>query len=938
MNSKRYFQLLVAAAVLGISSCSEQSLKETIQQDQPTAGVTFQIDPFVPAMTDALSGTRTTVSPGNVYNVTWACGDVLGIFPEDGCQVPFKIADSQAGQASAQFDGGNWAIKDGIAYNAYYPFNRELGLEENVETHIPVTYAGQQQTGQTCGVGAYDYTYSDWNTANDGTVNFSFHHIGAIVELTLNLPATTTYTKMTLSTGSSIIPMTGYYDLTAAQPAFVADNGSKTSSLSVALNNFIGTAGQDAKVYFMMPPVDPTSTTMTVTLSTGYNSCTYSLTPAKLEAAKIARFTGTPVSSTIPGTIEEWGQTTPSADNPVSGLTSYSAQILCNCPVQGMTGVTEVGLFYSETETDPKSSNATKVTASLSNVDSDGNYTIELTDLKENTTYYYRSYYKKSGLTTNGTVKTFKTLQGQYYVTLETGSATGITGYHATVNATLTIGQSSMYKTLSYGICWGTSPNPTTQIQKTNKDANGNYSHTLTCLDRNTTYYYRPYAIMDQTLFYGPESSFTTSAAYVAQSSAASQITCYSAIVTSTLLAADYQEYGLCYGTGTAPTTKYQATGKDQSGQYQTTLTGLYGSTTYYYRPYAVIDGKTYYGQEQTLTTTPDDVVTTGTINETTRTVTCTLTIGDGAYSNLVPGVCWSGSSTPTVNDGTATTTEIDGDGNYSVTINGRSGLVYYRAYLLIDGVPHYGAIKSVTLSLPKNNGHEYVDLGLSVKWATMNVGATTETGYGDYFAWGATEPLYEHGYAQEDPQSHWKTGKSAGYTWVNTPYQTANTTDYYSTKWTKYVGSTTSSYKDASATDADALKTVLDASDDAATANWGGSWRMPTRAEQDELRNTDNCTWNWYSSGNTEFNGIAGYKVTSKKSGYAGNYIFLPAAGYRDGTYLDYVGSYGNYWSSSLDTSYPYYAYYLYFHSGYVSWFYYDYRFCGQSVRPVCH
>lgn len=928
MNSKRYFQLLVAAAVLGFVSCSEQSLKETIQQDQPSAGVTFQIDPFVPAMTDAMTGTRTTVSPGKVYNVTWASGDVLGIFPEDGCQVPFKIADSQAGQASAQFDGGNWAIKDGVAYNAYYPFNDKFDSKTENKTHIPVTYAGQQQTGQTCGVGAYDYTYSDWNTANDGTVNFSFHHIGAIVELTLNLPATTTYTKMTLSTGSSIIPMTGYYDLTAAQPAFVADNGSKTSSLSVALNSFSGTAGQDAKVYFMMPPVDPTSTTMTVTLSTGYNSCTYSLTPAKLEAAKIARFTGTPVSSTIPGTIEEWGQTTPSADNPVSGLTSYSAQILCNCPVQGMTGVTEVGLFYSETETDPKSSNATKVSASLSNVDADGNYTIELTDLKENTTYYYRSYYKKSGLTTNGTVKTFKTLQGQYYVTLETGSATGITGYHATVNATLTIGQSSMYKTLSYGICWGTSPNPTTQIQKTNKDANGNYSHTLTCLDRNTTYYYRPYAIMDQTLFYGPESSFTTSAAYVAQSSAASQITCYSAIVTSTLLAADYQEYGLCYGTSTAPTTKYQATGKNQSGHYQTTLTGLYGSTTYYYRPYAVIDGKTYYGEEQTLTTAPDDVVTTGTVNETTRTVTCTLTIGDGAYSNLVPGVCWStANSTPTVNDVTATSTEIDGDGNYSVTINGRSGLVYYRAYLLIDGIPHYGAINSVTFPV-NNNGHEYVDLGLpsGTLWATMNVGATKSTDYGDYFAWGETSPYYETGYAQEDPQSHWKTGKSAGYTWSS--YKYCNGSYDTQTKYCNY-----SSYGYNGFTDS---KTVLDPEDDAASVNWGGSWRMPTRAEQDELRNTSNCTWTWYDSGNTEFNGIAGYKVTSKKSGYSGNYIFLPAAGCRLDTYLYGVGSDGYYWSSSLYASYPYYAYYLYFYSGYVNWGN-DYRYNGFSVRPVC-
>ena len=224
---------------------------------------------------------------------------------------------------------------------------------------------------------------------------------------------------------------------------------------------------------------------------------------------------------------------------------------------------------------------------------------------------------------------------------------------------------------------------------------------------------------------------------------------------------------------------------------------------------------------------------------------------------------------------------------------------------------------------------HEYVDLGLSVKWATCNVGATKPEEYGDYFAWGATEPLYESGYAQENPQSHWKSGKTGGYNWVNAPYQTANTTSYSSIKWTKYLGSTTSSYKDPSATDADALKTVLDPEDDAAHVNWGGSWRMPTYEELNEL--CTNCTWTW-----TTINGINGYKVQSKKSGYTDRWIFLPAAGYRDDTHLNRVGSGGDYWSSSLSTGGPYGAYFLDFNSDDVGW-YHDDRDDGQSVRPVC-
>ena len=166
---------------------------------------------------------------------------------------------------------------------------------------------------------------------------------------------------------------------------------------------------------------------------------------------------------------------------------------------------------------------------------------------------------------------------------------------------------------------------------------------------------------------------------------------------------------------------------------------------------------------------------------------------------------------------------------------------------------------------------YDYVDLGLSVKWATMNIGATKPEEYGDYFAWAATEPLYESGYAQEDPQQHWKAGKEAGYELVNTPYQTANTALWSETKWTKYLSSTTSTFKDPSATDFDAVKIVLDPEDDAAHVNWGGDWRMPSDAEWTELRNTENCTWTWDT-----LNGISGYKVQSNKPGYLDKWIFF--------------------------------------------------------------
>ena len=192
-------------------------------------------------------------------------------------------------------------------------------------------------------------------------------------------------------------------------------------------------------------------------------------------------------------------------------------------------------------------------------------------------------------------------------------------------------------------------------------------------------------------------------------------------------------------------------------------------------------------------------------------------------------------------------------------------------------------------------NGYAYVDLDLpsGTKWATCNVGATTPEGYGDYFAWGETEPKDNY---------KWST------------YKYCNGSE---TTLTKYNTNSSRGTVDN--------KTTLDLSDDAARANWGGKWRMPTEAEQDELRN--NCTWTW-----TTRNGINGYKVTSKTNG---NSIFLPAAVNRLGASVGSVGSGGDYWSSSLDESSPSYACSLYFKSGYVAWSTSG-RYGGHTVRAV--
>ena len=187
-------------------------------------------------------------------------------------------------------------------------------------------------------------------------------------------------------------------------------------------------------------------------------------------------------------------------------------------------------------------------------------------------------------------------------------------------------------------------------------------------------------------------------------------------------------------------------------------------------------------------------------------------------------------------------------------------------------------------------NGHEYVEMGDGLKWATMNVGASTPEAYGDYFAWG-------------------ETTKKADYSWST--YFDNPSGD--GTTFTKY------------ATD---KKTVLDLTDDAARQNWGGTWRMPTDAEWTALLNEDNFDWEWDDT-------RKGYTVTSKITGYTDNSIFLPAAGYRYGASLSNAGSGGYYWSSSLYTSSSIIARRVYFNSSFVGRGS-SYRYYGQSVRPV--
>ena len=229
----------------------------------------------------------------------------------------------------------------------------------------------------------------------------------------------------------------------------------------------------------------------------------------------------------------------------------------------------------------------------------------------------------------------------------------------------------------------------------------------------------------------------------------------------------------------------------------------------------------------------------------------------------------------------------INSDNSFTVKITQLNPTTTYyykfRAYTNVDDIEFEVKSFTTTISEGTLNGHDWVDLGLpsGLKWATCNVGATRPEDYGNFYAWGETTTIKSH-----DQSNSVTSGQEISDFSGNAQY-------------------------------------------DAARANWGSTWRMPTKAEIEELIN--NCAWTW-----TTQNGVNGYRVT----GPNGNSIFLPGAGYCE--WLARINSSvrvnvgdGYYWSSTPYESDTNNAYFLGFSSGghEVDW---GTRSRGRTVRPV--
>ena len=582
--------------------------------------------------------------------------------------------------------------------------------------------------------------------------------------------------------------------------------------------------------------------------------------------------------------VPQYGDVKSFEGNSITTASFNESTFIANSKIKFSVGYKNLNLGVCYSTNELPSINDKKVTTT--SVDTLNSFALQLIEIPFGKVYY-RSYMMYDGSPQYGEVKSF-----------EGNAITTGTFIDSSFVANASLSFSTGYKELDLGICYGTSEQPTIDDKKvstSNVDSLNSFALRLTEIPFGRVYY-RSYVMYNGMPQYGEIKSFDgneiTTGVYSEDSTTVMSFLKFSQGYNSL-------DIGVCYSTNEQPTINdYKVSTNTISTNNSCELKIIplpFGK--FYYRSYMMLDGVAHYGEIKSGI--GNDVIT-GDYDQQSLSITSHIK-NKGEYNHFTYGICYRDGINPTVDFGlTVEAMELDSNNDYTLMLTNIpvGDSVYYRSFVIWDGNTYYGGQKS----FKKKCVAEAVELGLSVKWASFNVGADFPFEYGLYYAWGETDPKADYSFYT--------------YKWCND----------YSYALTKYNTSSSSGIVDD--------KTALDPEDDVAHVKWGGNWRMPTKAELDDLR--DKCTWTWYDSGNTEFNGVAGYKVTSNIEGYTDRFIFLPAAGYFSDTTLHYVGESGRYWSSTLYTDSTERSGGIQFFKGYFGTGYLQRRY-GFTVRPVC-
>lgn len=310
--------LFLAVSAMGLVSCSVKN--NDLAAKQETGGIRLEVADFVDvdgifAKDDAKSTFSYDSEKGFVFG--WTQGDEIGIFPiayrtpgdEIKPQQMMMVVDTTSGRtlSGAGYNGSTvgWSVSGDILYASYYPMQENYDL---LPENIILDYSGQKQIGNDIKgekmghLGAYDYLYTAPTTPNGvNDIKFSFQHAGAIVRFRVPTETAGTFTSLTVTAAGAVFPAKMKLNLLTTG---ISVEGTLSNTFTVNLENFEKTADNYLNVWCMMPPVDLSTETLTVSFvkGTAARNINYEVSGRNLEAGKAYSFNGT--DATIPDFID----------------------------------------------------------------------------------------------------------------------------------------------------------------------------------------------------------------------------------------------------------------------------------------------------------------------------------------------------------------------------------------------------------------------------------------------------------------------------------------------------------------------------------------------------------------------------------------------------------------------------------------------------------
>ena len=597
----------------------------------------------------------------------------------------------------------------------------------------------------------------------------------------------------------------------------------------------------------------------------------------------------------------------PSYISHISATVSGRVNLL-NCSFQSGA----LGICYDET------GNPTVGSTTFSLIpDYSGVLSVNINGLEPDRVYYYRAFAMIDNTIHYGAVYSFRTPALFNGVEID-----NVSPVSASVKAIFNMAD-TRYTTTEFGLCYNENGNPTIvdNICTATMDSKGNVNFDLQGLCENTKYYVRPYAKLDGILFYGKTVNFSTPGLVAGCSSR--NVSAVSAELTSSFDLANalygQGEFGICYGKTTSPSSTLM--GDLSDNKVTVTLTALESNTRYYYRGYAKIDGKEYYGEMKDFTTASFIKSSqVSNVSSISAVIASSYDLANAVYNDVEYGVCLSKEAIPTT-ENTRYVGSLDGNG-VVLEIKKLSPVTsyYYRGYAIVDGVTHYGDVKqfatgesrfmktgeasgitycSASLTAQYDLGNSlydsveygicYSDKGIPTIAEYTITSMPDETGNAVFFLENlkcSTEYYYKpfvtvDGATYYGDQSVFETawdpfvvaeieagrlvdmGLSVHWASCNidasSPENVGNLYAWGETVTKETFTESNNTYKD--------YVNELPNDHDVAHVKLGGTYRMPREIEVKEL--VEKCSWEW-----TDYNSVWGYTVT----GPNGNSIFLPS------------------------------------------------------------